>query len=124
MFSENEVKYIQSERLGRIATVSKDGQPDVVPVSFEFDGKDFYVGGVIMKKTRKFWNVKRGNSKVSFVIDDLESINPWKARGVKITGTAAIVEVDGDSGKDLNLRITPNGSQSWGIDGKWSKSRK
>jgi|SRR5271155_4008118 pyridoxamine 5'-phosphate oxidase family protein len=124
MFSENEVKYIQSQRLGRIATVAKDGQPDVVPVAFEYDGKHFYIGGMIMKKTRKFWNVKRGNSKVSFVIDDLESVNPWKARGVKVTGTATIVEVDGESGKDLNLRITPKASQSWGIDGKWSKSHK
>jgi pyridoxamine 5'-phosphate oxidase family protein len=120
MFSEKEIKYIQSQPLGRLATVSKDGQPDVVPVAFEYDDKHFYIGGFIIKKTRKFWNVKKGNSKVSFVIDDLASVKPWKARGIKITGTAEIVEVDGESGKDLNIRITPQASQSWGIDGKWS----
>ena len=38
MFSEKEVAYIKSQRLARIATVSKKQQPDVAPVSFEFDG--------------------------------------------------------------------------------------
>jgi pyridoxamine 5'-phosphate oxidase family protein len=116
MFSEKEIKYMQSQPLGRIATVSKDGQPDVAPVAFEFDGKHFYIGSIMMKKTRKFWNVKRGNSKVSFVIDDLASTTPWKPRGVKVDGMAEIVEVDGESGKDLNLRITPETSKSWGLD--------
>jgi pyridoxamine 5'-phosphate oxidase family protein len=121
MFSEQELKYIQSQPLGRLATVSKDGQPDVVPVSFEYDGKHFYIGGRIMKKTHKFWNVKRGNSKVSFVIDDLASVRPWTPRGIKITGDAEIVEVEGESGKDVNVRITPRSSQSWGIEEKWSR---
>ncbi len=44
MFSEPEVEYLKSQRLARIATVSSKGQPDVVPVAFEFDGKYFYVG--------------------------------------------------------------------------------
>jgi pyridoxamine 5'-phosphate oxidase family protein len=116
MFSKKEITYMKAQPLGRIATVSKDGQPDVVPVSYEFDGKHFYIGSMMMKKTRKFWNVKKGSSKVSLVIDDLVTVRPWKARGIKITGNAEIVEVDGDSGKDLDLRITPVSSQSWGID--------
>lgn len=123
MFTEQELKYIQSQPLGRLGTVSKDGQPDVVPVTFEYDDGHFYIGGMIMKKTRKFWNVKKGNSKVSFVIDDLASVKPWRPRGIKITGTAEIVEVDGQSGKDLNIRITPQAAQSWGIEeGGWRKS--
>ncbi len=67
-----------SQPLGRIATVSKDGKPDVAPVGFEFDGEHFYIGSSIMKKTRKFWNVKNGNTGVSFVIDDLASTRPWR----------------------------------------------
>jgi pyridoxamine 5'-phosphate oxidase family protein len=116
MFSNLEVEYIQSQPLARLATVSKDGQPDVAAVAYEFDGTHFYIGSMIMKKTRKFWNVKNGNQKISFVIDDLASMNPWKPRGIKVTGTAELVEVDGDSGKDINLRITPIVSRSWGID--------
>ncbi|HEX9196809.1 MAG TPA: pyridoxamine 5'-phosphate oxidase family protein [Candidatus Bathyarchaeia archaeon] len=35
---------MKSQRLARIATVSNKGQPDVVPVGFEFDGQYFWVG--------------------------------------------------------------------------------
>ena len=41
-FSEEEINYLQSQRLARIATVSADGQPDVAPVGFEFDGTYVY----------------------------------------------------------------------------------
>jgi pyridoxamine 5'-phosphate oxidase family protein len=44
-FSEGESKYLKEQRLGRIATVSPDIQPHVLPVVFEFDGKHFYFGG-------------------------------------------------------------------------------
>ncbi len=118
MFSESEVQYIRSQPLGRLATVSGDGQPDVVPVGFEFDGRDFYIGSIMMKKTRKFWNVSRGNSKASFVIDDIKSLRPWKVRGLKVTGRVEIVEVDGEGGRDLNLRIKPEKHTSWGLNGK------
>jgi pyridoxamine 5'-phosphate oxidase family protein len=46
MFSEKETEYIKSQRLARIATVSpQEMQPDIVPVGFDFDGTNFYVGG-------------------------------------------------------------------------------
>src|SRR5487761_1535484 len=44
LFSKPEVDYMKSQRLARIATVNKKGQPDVVPVGFEFDGTYFWVG--------------------------------------------------------------------------------
>ena len=44
-FTEDEVAYLKSQPLARLATVDADGQPDVVPVGFEFDGTYFYVGG-------------------------------------------------------------------------------
>jgi pyridoxamine 5'-phosphate oxidase family protein len=40
-FSDEEVAYLRSQRLARLATVAPDGQPDVVPVGFEFDGRSF-----------------------------------------------------------------------------------
>ena len=54
MFTENEIAYINSQRLGRIATVNADGQPDVVPIGYEFDGSIFYIGGRFLPQTRKF----------------------------------------------------------------------
>ena len=34
VFTEAELEYLASQRLGRIATVGADGQPHVVPTSF------------------------------------------------------------------------------------------
>jgi len=45
-FTEEEIAYLGTQRLARIATVSDDGQPDVMPVGYQFDGKYFYVGGM------------------------------------------------------------------------------
>ena len=44
ILSQNEIEYIKSQRIARIATVSmslenKSMQPDVVPVGFDYDGK-------------------------------------------------------------------------------------
>ena len=128
-YSAPEIEYLKSQRLARIATVSRDGQPDVVPVGFEFDGKYFYVGshsqGVFFR-TRKYKSVRDGSKRVGLVVDDLESVDPWKPRGIKVVGTAEVVEHNGMFGPGKYLRITPRFSWSWGISGlktdkgKWS----
>jgi pyridoxamine 5'-phosphate oxidase family protein len=78
--SDEELAYLRSQRLARLATVAPDGQPDVVPVGFEFDGTHIYVGGMDPVKTRKYRNVEAGNTKVALVIDDLVSVDPWSPR--------------------------------------------
>jgi pyridoxamine 5'-phosphate oxidase family protein len=119
-FSTPENEYLKSQRLARIGTVSTQGQPEVVPVAFEFDGKYFYVGSHSQDtflRTRKYKSVKGGNSRVGLVIDDLESVDPWKPRGIKLFGTAEVVEHGGMFGPGKYLRITPQTSWSWGIPG-------
>jgi pyridoxamine 5'-phosphate oxidase family protein len=116
MFSESEVRYIRSQPLGRLAAASKDGQPDVVPVGFEFDGRNFYIGSLMTKKTRKFWSVPRGNPWVSFVVDDIKSLRPWGVSGVKINDKAEVVEVEGSSGRGGQPADNPDSHKSWGID--------
>ena len=119
-YSAAEIEYLKSQRLARIATVSKRGQPEVVPVAFEFDGRYFYVGSHSQDtflRTRKYKSVKAGNNQVGLVIDDLESVDPWKPRGVKLFGKAEVVERDGMFGPGKYLRITPQVSWSWGIPG-------
>src|SRR5207249_633740 len=98
MFTPEEVAYIKSQPLARIATVSTSGQPDVAPVSFEFDGEYFYIGGRANARTRKYLNVLAGNKKAALAIDDLVTVNPWRPRGMKIHGTAEIVEYAGRFG--------------------------
>ncbi len=116
MFSENEITYLKSQRLTRLATVAADGQPDVAPVGFEFDGQYFYVSGRDPENTRKFRNLREGNNKVALVMDDLESVQPWRPRGIRIYGTAEFVVRDGYFGHKRYMRITPHTSWSWGIE--------
>jgi len=118
-FTDEEVAYLRSQPLGRLATVSADGQPDVVPVGYDFDGTYIYVSGHgDTVKTRKFRNVLDGNPKIALVVDDLASTRPWAPRFLRIYGTADIVERDGYIGQGTYLRITPTISWSWNLDGR------
>jgi len=117
-FSEEEIAYLHSQRLARIATVSADGQPDVAPVGFEFDGTHVYVGGIDPARTRKFRNVQAGNAKIAIVVDDLVSVAPWTPRYLRIYGSAELVERDGRFGPGRYMRITPAVSWSFNLDGK------
>lgn len=65
MFSEKEIAYLTSQRLARIATASKELQPDVAPVGFDFDGTYFYVGGVNLPTTLKYKNISRQSESVA-----------------------------------------------------------
>ena len=114
MFSEKELSYLRSQRLARIATVSKKLQPDVAAVGFEFDGEYFYIGGLRQTKTYKYRNVASGNTKVALVIDDVETVDPWKPRGIKIHGKAEIADRQGQNAP--YLKVKPERTWSWGIE--------
>lgn len=120
IYSEPEIQYLKSQRLARIATATRQGKPDVSPVAFEFDGMHFFVGSHsqdIFFSTKKYKNIRDGNKDVALAIDDLESVQPWKPRGIKINGTAEVVEHNGMFGPGKYLQITPSVSWSWGIEG-------
>jgi pyridoxamine 5'-phosphate oxidase family protein len=120
VFSEPETEYMKSQRLCRFASVSSDGQPDVVPVAFEFDGTHFFVGSHsqdVFHRTRKYKNVKNGRTSVALTIDDLKSVEPWRPRAIRVYGTAEIMEHEGIFGPGKYLRITPRVSWSFGIEG-------
>lgn len=116
-FAEEEIAYLRSHGTGRLATVDATGQPDVVPVAVEFDGAVFWVGGgATVTATRKFRNVAAGNHKVSLVIDDLPSFDPFIARGIRIYGDAEQpFERTGMVGPGTYMRITPTVSWSWNM---------
>lgn len=130
LLSEAEVSYLKTQRLARVATASPKGVPEVSPVGFEFDGKYFWVGShsqEIFTKTRRYKNVTGGNTRVSLVVDDLESVDPWRPRGIKVSGTAEVMEHGGIFGRGRYIRIAPRVSVSWGIEpakkGQWSMVR-
>jgi pyridoxamine 5'-phosphate oxidase family protein len=117
-FTEEEIEYLKSQPLARLATVGVDGQPDVVPVGFEYDGRFFYVGGVDPGNTRKVRNVRDGHTQVALVVDDLVSTDPWSPRFVRVYGTAEVITRVGQFGPGTYLRITPTTSWSWHLDGR------
>jgi pyridoxamine 5'-phosphate oxidase family protein len=126
MFSDSEVEYLKNQHLARLATVSSKGQPDVVPVGFEFDGRYFWIGSgtqEIFLRTMKYANVRDGNQKVALVVDDLESIDPWKPRSIKVYGTAEVMDHDGRFGSGKYLRVTPKVSWAMGLKGHAAYNR-
>jgi len=114
-----------------MASVSQKGIPEVSPVGFEFDGKYFWVGShdpEVFPTTMRYKNIANGNAHVSLVIDDLASVDPWRPRGIKVSGTAEVAEHDGIFGKGRYFRIIPRSSVSWGIEppskGRWTSSKR
>jgi hypothetical protein len=62
---------------------------------------------------RKHSNVAAGNHKVSLIIDDVESIQPWKPRQIRVHGVAEAVGRAGRFGEKEYLAITL--TVSWSI---------
>jgi pyridoxamine 5'-phosphate oxidase family protein len=120
-FSDEEIAYLQSQPIARLATVNADGQPDVVPVAFELDGPYIWIGGVgpDVAHTRKLRNIGAGRTKVSLVVDDLVSFQPFIARALRVYGDAEPpVERVGMVGRGLYCRITTTVSWSWNLAGE------
>jgi pyridoxamine 5'-phosphate oxidase family protein len=122
VFTAAEATYLQSQRLARIATVGRDGQPHVVPVAFryrpELDAID--VGGHGFATRKKYRDVHH-NRRVALVIDDLASVNPWRPRGIEVRGEAEVLPTGGQEigpGFDPEMfRIRPRRIVSWGLEG-------
>ncbi|TMD61158.1 MAG: PPOX class F420-dependent oxidoreductase [Chloroflexi bacterium] len=120
LFSDAEIAYLKTQRLGRIATVGENGQPHVVPVAFRYNPEHdaIDVGGHGFAGRKKFRDVQR-NPRVALVVDDLASTSPWRPRGIEIRGRADILLTGGDSigpGFDAeHFRIRPKRIVSWGL---------
>lgn len=121
-FTPAEIAYLQSQRLGRLATVGPDGQPHVVPVGFRYnpDLDTIDIGGHDFAKRKKYRDVQR-NPRVAVVVDDLASVSPWRPRMIEIRGTADVLESGGEQvipGFDREMfRIRPRRIISIGIEG-------
>lgn len=123
VFSEKEIEYLRSQRLGRMATAGKDGAPHVAPVGFRLDTEagTIKIGGHALSRSKK-WRDLRANPKIAFVVDDLASVNPWTPRGVEIRGTAELHDTGGEEqfgsgGWDAAwLAVVPQRVISWGLE--------
>ncbi|WP_344906895.1 PPOX class F420-dependent oxidoreductase [Actinomadura meridiana] len=113
--------YLATQLLARLATVGPKNDPQNNPVTFTYNAEigTFDIRGWNLAKSRKYRNVQ-GNDQVALVIDDLASVNPWKARGIEIRGRAETV-VDGDfpPGAPYDsdaIRVHPHTIFTWGLD--------
>ncbi|TCO48826.1 PPOX class F420-dependent oxidoreductase [Actinocrispum wychmicini] len=111
-FTEVELTYLASQRLGRLATVQPNGTLQVSPVGFRYnsDTGTIDIGGRDMAASRKYRNVA-DNGRVAFVVDDVPSVNPWRVRCVEIRGHAEVVT----DGAPI-IRVHPDRVISFGIE--------
>jgi pyridoxamine 5'-phosphate oxidase family protein len=117
-FTPEEIAYLHSQRLGRLATVDAKGDLHVVPVGFRYNPErdTIDVGGHNFATSKKYRDALR-HGRVAFVVDDV--LPPWKPRFVEVRGT---VQAEATGGKEIvpsfaaeTLRITPTYIVSFGV---------
>lgn len=115
VFTDAEIRYLAGGRqLGRIATVGADGTPHVVPVAWIYNAarETIDVGGSELERTKKFRDIER-SGRVAIVIDDLESTDPWRPRGIEIRGRGEAITLPTPL-----IRIHPERIVTWGIEAR------
>ena len=121
VFTDEEIEYLNSQRLGRLATVGPDAQPHAVAVSFRYNAQldTIDIGGHDFARRKKYRDVQR-NPRVALIVDDLASVNPWRPQGIEVRGEAEVLrsggEVLGPGFAPEMFRIRPRRIVSWGID--------
>jgi pyridoxamine 5'-phosphate oxidase family protein len=127
-FTDTEIEFLNSQRLGRLATVGADGMPHVVPVAVFYDpeaealviGANAEFGEGIMAKSKKFRDARR-RPKAAVVFD---------APSPRILEVRGDAETHLDGGEDVGrrlgapfrfcqewIRIRPRRIVAMGIDG-------
>ncbi|MGH3673954.1 MAG: PPOX class F420-dependent oxidoreductase [Pseudonocardiaceae bacterium] len=119
LFTDDELSYLQAQRMARLATIGPGGGPQIRPVVFELnlDLDAIEIGGWDMGSTQKFRNVKK-DPRVSIVIDDVVSFEPFIDRGIEVRGFAEAIFDNGplrQGYSDEVIRIHPRRLISWGL---------
>lgn len=98
-FTVEELEFLRSQRIARLATVGPSGWPHVVPVMYSIDEQgafEFDVDGVKLRNLS-------GEPRAAMVVD---AMGP--KRGVAIQGTAELIGPE-------RARLTPTRKFSWGL---------
>lgn len=129
-FTPEEIAYLQSQPLGRLATVNERGEPHVTPVGFLYnptlDTVDIGGRRPGFASSKKFRDAAR-TGRVALMVDDaLETpgasggASVRQIRGIEIRGIAEAHATGGESlGSSYEpafLRIRPKRIISWGIN--------
>jgi PPOX class probable F420-dependent enzyme len=138
MFAETERQFVANARIGRLATVSAEGEPHVIPICHAFVGDRIVIAldekpqTVASTDLKRVQNI-RANSLISLVFD--QYTENWDELGwVRVTGHAELVAPDEDGHEagiaalsnkyqqyadqtlsdKLMIRIEPHRVRSWG----------
>jgi PPOX class probable F420-dependent enzyme len=84
ILSSKELSFLRNHELCRLATVSKDGRPHVVPVIYALDGEDIIIA--VDYGTKKLGNLRQ-NNRVALVVDDYRPNH-----AVMVEGECSILE--------------------------------
>src|SRR5512140_3494705 len=118
-FTPQEIEYLQSQRLARLATLGANGDLHVVPLAFRYNPEHDTIdlGGHNFSTSKKYRDALR-YGRVALVVDDV--LPPWRPRFVEVRGT---VEPFKEGGKNINagfenemLRLTPTYIVSIGVN--------
>jgi len=118
-FTTEEIGYLQSLRIGRVATVGASGAPHVVPTVYRYNPEhdSIDIGGHNFTHSKKYRDALR-HGQVAIVIDD--SPPSGGPRFVEVRGT---VEALSTGGQEISpnfppeiIRITPTYIVSLGVD--------
>jgi pyridoxamine 5'-phosphate oxidase family protein len=120
-FTSREIEYLESQTMGRLATIGPDGRPHIVPLTYRYnpDEDAIDLGGIDFANTKK-WRDAQGNPHATFLVDDF---SPTEAHAVEIRGDAEVHETGGEA---INprfphfmpqfIRLRPRRIVSWGLD--------
>ena len=120
IFTPEEIEYLEGASMGRLATVGRDGQPHVVPLTYRYnaDEESIDLGGINFADTKK-WRDAAHNPRVTFLVDDA---SPEGAHAVEIRGRAELHETGGSrinprfpSFVEQFIRLRPTHIVSWGV---------
>jgi pyridoxamine 5'-phosphate oxidase family protein len=106
-----EREYLLNKKIGRLATVSKAGEPHVVPVIFSLGDHDrIVISGAGFEKSLKFKNIKE-NPNVAFVVDSVR-LSPWTPMGIELRGKAQTITM---GNAQTGIEIIATKKAFWGL---------
>jgi len=103
MFSDDQVRFTESQRVAHLATADANGRPHVVPVCFAYLNRRIYIA--IDEKPKRSLRLKRlrnieENPRVALVLDRYDE--DWsRLAWVLVQGTAAVLDRGPEHGRAL-----------------------
>jgi pyridoxamine 5'-phosphate oxidase family protein len=120
VFTPREIEYLRSQRLGRLATIGRDGQPHVTPLGFIFNETEdtIDIGGIGFGGSKK-WRDAQHNQRITLVVDDVvHEMHAIEIRGVAEVHHAGGTKINPQSpaSDEQFLRLRPSYIVSWGLE--------